>query len=167
MVIDHHHHLLLLCQLAMKNERLESPSPIPMLSLFRANPICPQKPPVSSDFITRHPIRNIRCIRCYVYWVYTVSRIFGIYNVTYIQFHLTLLHTTPYQPCPLKRGRRKNARSLGKHPRRRGDGYWPGADEISGKKAGRIISEWLRMSAAGQRPLAGFPYFKTDQKPKN
>ena len=35
------------------------------------------------------------------------------------------------------------------------------------KKAGRIISEWLRMSAAGQRPLAGFPYFKTDQKPKN
>ena len=44
------------------------------------------------------------------------------------------------------------------------------ADEIFGKKAGRIISEWLRMSVAGQWPLAGSPYFETelaaaDQKP--
>ena len=35
-------------------------------------------------------------------------------------------------------------------------------DEIFGKKAGRIISEWLRMSAARQRPLAGSPYFETE-----
>ena len=35
-VINHHH-----CQLGMKNEQLESPLPIRMLALLRANPIWP------------------------------------------------------------------------------------------------------------------------------
>ena len=47
----HHHHHYHHHRLAMKNEQLESPLPIQMLALLRANPIWGRQALVSSDFI--------------------------------------------------------------------------------------------------------------------
>ena len=78
--------------------------------------------------------------------------IYGVYGVTYIgyiQYHVYLIYTmlriysfiwlycTPPHTSPAhwKGGGGRMRDPWEKHPRRRGDGYWPGADEISGKKS--------------------------------